>query len=321
MKEKFGVRALILLEYAKKLVIQMHGHQPEKPNHILGFNGSVAIWSYVIIPDFIPTQKTDNEVDTKTMRDQAFKLRNTTDYFISSGDKVRFFFEEDAVDATGRLVVEESKATNKIGHDPIFRKFSGEKKVSEVSEVSKALGMKDPIIIQSMLIFKQPRIGGTVNIHQDSTFIKTNPMTCAALWFPLEDATLENGCIWAVPSSHKDDIVDEFVLTGDKRGATMEKAKGSDKAPWDTLAQKFSRESGGWVPLPCPAGSCLVIHGELVHLSDENTKPCLIPFTWWRGVPSIRRGTGEEREMQKVTVCRLQRGQDKPFPTFEQLSA
>ncbi|PRP80053.1 hypothetical protein PROFUN_10736 [Planoprotostelium fungivorum] len=292
---------------------------------------------YVIIPDFIPTQKTDNEVDTKTMRDQAFKLvtdffsgndnsghkeifstndqqRNTTDYFISSGDKVRFFFEEDAVDATGKLVVEESKAINKIGHalhelDPIFRKFSGEKKVSEVS---KALGMKDPIIIQSMLIFKQPRIGGTVNIHQDSTFIKTNPMTCAALWFPLEDATLENGCIWAVPGSHKDGIIDEFVLTGDKRGVTMEKAKGSDKAPWDTLAQKFPRESGGWVPLPCPAGSCLVIHGELVHLSDKNTSPqSRYVYTFHM----VERGAEySERNW-------LQRGQDKPFPTFEQLSA
>ena len=54
-----------------------------------------------------------------------------------------------------------------------------------------------------MYIFKQPSIGGEVTCHQDSTFLYTDPMSCVGFWFALEDATLENGCLWAEPGGHR----------------------------------------------------------------------------------------------------------------------
>ena len=38
------------------------------------------------------------------------------DYFLTSGDKIRFFLEEGAIDAQGKLTREKNKAVNKIGH-------------------------------------------------------------------------------------------------------------------------------------------------------------------------------------------------------------
>ena len=47
-------------------------------------------------------------------------------------------------------------------------------------------------------VLQQPRIGGEVSVHQDSTFLYTDPLTVVGLWIALEDATKENGCLWSI---------------------------------------------------------------------------------------------------------------------------
>lgn len=53
---------------------------------------------------------------------------------------------------------------------------------------------------------------------QDNAFILTDPEpTCLGFWFALDDATIENGCLWALPGSHKEYPVNKrFVRTGDE---------------------------------------------------------------------------------------------------------
>jgi hypothetical protein len=75
-----------------------------------------------------------------------------------------------------------------------------------VISASEDVGMADPRLIQSMYIFKQPRIGGEVVCHQDSTFLYTEPKSCVGLWFALEDATVENGCMWGLPGRHREGL-------------------------------------------------------------------------------------------------------------------
>lgn len=69
--------------------------------------------------------------------------------------------------------------------------------------VARSLGFADPRCLQSMVICKQPEIGGAVPPHQDSVFLYTDPPSAVGFWYALEDATLENGCLSFLPGSHK----------------------------------------------------------------------------------------------------------------------
>ena len=51
-------------------------------------------------------------------------------------------------------------------------------------------------------LLQQPQIGGEVAVHQDSTFLYTDPVSVVGLWVALEDATKENGCLWSIPGGH-----------------------------------------------------------------------------------------------------------------------
>ena len=55
--------------------------------------------------------------------------------------------------------------------------------------------------------------------HQDSTFLHTTPMKLMGCWIALEDATLENGCLWFIPGSHKGKKHAQIQRGGGEQGA------------------------------------------------------------------------------------------------------
>jgi phytanoyl-CoA hydroxylase len=108
-----------------------------------------------------------------------------------------------------------------------------------------------------MYIFKQPGIGGEVRWHQDATYFETTPISVTTFWFALEDATRDNGCLWAEPGGHRGPLRERFLRHGDD--IRMERL---DDTPWPTDATA--------VPLECEAGSLVVFHGLLPHYSAPN---------------------------------------------------
>ena len=78
--------------------------------------------------------------------------------------------------------------------DPVFEAFTYTR---ELATVAADIGLTDPLAVQSMYLFKQPRIGGEVRCHQDATFLYTDPVTVTGFWFAIQDATIDNGCLWA----------------------------------------------------------------------------------------------------------------------------
>ncbi|HEU4872603.1 MAG TPA: phytanoyl-CoA dioxygenase family protein [Pyrinomonadaceae bacterium] len=188
--------------------------------------------------------------------------RIADEYFLTSGDKIRFFFEENAFNEDGTLRYEKEKSINKIGHalhdlDPVFDRFSRSRNVKELAA---AIGFEDSLLLQSMYIFKQPNIGGEVTCHQDSTFLYTEPIDIVGLWFALEDATIENGCLWAIPGGHQRGLKSRWVRSRDG-GMEFEIY---DKEPWP---------ENELVPLEVEKGSLILLHGLLPHRSFENRSP------------------------------------------------
>ncbi len=188
--------------------------------------------------------------------------RLTDDYFLGSSEKIRFFFEEDAFLPDGTLKRKKEQSINKIGHalhelDPTFREFST---TADINDLVSDLGLRQPLLLQSMYIFKQPEIGGAVTCHQDSTFLYTEPQDILGLWFALEDATLENGCLWAIPGGHELGLKSRWVRDGS--GGMKFDVFDSTPFPEEKL-----------VPLEVTQGSLILLNGLLPHKSLANRSP------------------------------------------------
>lgn len=237
--------------------------------------GRLAAWhrdGFLVLPDFVSrescarvldaTHRYLDGIDADTHRSvftTEEQTRTSDDYFLGSGDTVRFFWEDEALDDTGRLTRPVRHAVNKIGHalhdlDPDFDAFSRQPPVGTVVE---ELGIASPGLLQSMVICKPPGIGGEVTPHQDATFLWTDPVTVIGLWFALEDATVDNGCLWAVPGGHRGPLRQRF-RRADGGGTAFDLL---DPTPLST---------DGAVPLEAGVGTMVVLHGRSPHFSAAN---------------------------------------------------
>ena len=188
-------------------------------------------------------------------------MRKSDDYFLTSGREIRFFWEEKARDEHGELVTTKEEAINKVGHalhdlDPDFEEVSYE---GRIGSICSELGLEHPLAVQSMYIFKQARIGGVVVPHQDGAFLYTVPQSCIGFWWPLNDCTLDNGCLWAVPGSQELGVHRRFK----RKDPPLE---GVEFVPLEPVEWDITDA----VPLVIPKGSLVVLHSALVHFSKEN---------------------------------------------------
>lgn len=167
-------------------------------------------------------------------------------WFLDSGDKTRGFFESDGTHL------------NKIGHamhdlDPVFDAFS---RTTGFADVARSIGMTDPKLVQSMYIFKHPAVGGEVTWHTDHTFLWTEPRSVVGFWVAIDDATTDNGCMWAIPGGHRTPVKSRFI----REGATTS-TEVYDDTPYPIADA---------VPLETPRGTLVLLDGALPHWSDVN---------------------------------------------------
>ena len=226
---------------------------------------------YLIIEDFKTNEECDNLIkrskelieeqdfnNQQSVFDTVSQSHNDDSYFLESGDKIRFFFEEKAQLDENNLKKNKQYIVNKIGHalhdlDDKFVKFS---KNEDLNEIARAIGFKDPLLLQSMYIFKQPKIGGEVVCHQDSTFLITEPESTVGFWFALQDATRVNGCLQVASGGHKGPLRKLFKRKNNKM--KMEELSSEPFPETDTFVE-------------VKKGTLVLLHGRLPHYSCENT--------------------------------------------------
>jgi phytanoyl-CoA hydroxylase len=185
-------------------------------------------------------------------------------YFVSSGEAIHCFLEEDALGTDGQLRWPKARAINKIGHalhdlNPQFEAFCRQ---PVLADLLRGLGYRSPQLWQSMYIFKQPHIGGEVRWHQDATYLMTSPATVIGLWVAVEDADRENGCLWVQPGGHVGPLREIYQFDHVSQRAEL---RTIDVTPWPGDRQA--------VPVEVPAGSLVMFHDHMPHFSSHNHSP------------------------------------------------
>lgn len=197
----------------------------------------------------------------RTIFSTSDKDRGRDLYFMESSEAVHCFLEEEALDEEGNLLVPKSRAINKIGHAmhdlvPEFRAFC---RHPFFAATLRSLGYVHPHLWQTMYIYKQPRIGGEVRWHQDASYLHSLTSPVIGIWVAVEDATLENGCLWVSPGGHRTPLRELYEVDPDTRRGELRLL---DSTPWPA--------SGEGTPLELEAGGVVLFSDHMPHYSSAN---------------------------------------------------
>jgi len=111
--------------------------------------------------------------------------------------------------------------------------------------------------MQSMLFIKASGKPGQA-WHQDEFYIPTRDTSLTGGWLAMDDATVENGCLWVLPGSHRRRIIYPQMRHDDRRFDCA----GS--------AYQFPYSDEDSVPVEVKAGSIVFFNGYLLHRSLPN---------------------------------------------------
>ncbi|HXD76181.1 MAG TPA: phytanoyl-CoA dioxygenase family protein [Puia sp.] len=111
--------------------------------------------------------------------------------------------------------------------------------------------------MQSMLFVKGPGKAGQ-SWHQDEYYIPTRDCSLVGVWIAIDDATIENGCLWIVPGSHRPAWIRPRVSSNNPEYADPDTVDVSGYGSEDL------------VPVEVKSGSVVFFNGYTLHSSLRN---------------------------------------------------
>lgn len=152
--------------------------------------------------------------------------------------------------------------------------------------VTRSIG-PDVKCMQSMLFVKASGKPGQA-WHQDETYIPTRDRSLWGAWIALDEATIDNGCLWVLPGSHR-----HGILWPSRPHGTTDFDEG-----WE--AYGFPDDESAAIPVELAPGDAVVFNGYLLHRSLPNRRPAgfrralvnhymsarsLLPWDWDHRLP------------------------------------
>ena len=125
-----------------------------------------------------------------------------------------------------------------------------------VDALTRVIG-PDVKAMQSMLFTKGEGRPGQA-WHQDEFFIPTRDRSLTAAWIALDDATVENGCLWVLPGSHRPGVI------------YPDRDQDDPRFDCSIEAYSFPYRDADAVPVEVAAGSVVLFNGYLLHRSLPN---------------------------------------------------
>jgi len=190
--------------------------------------------------------------------------------------------------------------------DDLFREHIYNPAICEM--VCELMGADVLRVWHDQVQYKPPQIGGPTSWHQDHPYWPIiQPADLVSAWVALEDATVENGCMWMVPRSHQ---------WGPHKGGTIgTDPNGFKPTPDYSLLPPDAKVE----PVPCEvkAGEvmfhhCLTWHGSPPNRSEKGRPAIAVHYMpgWTRYEP-----TGGHLVEHRVTVKPGEILQGDYFPT------
>jgi ectoine hydroxylase-related dioxygenase (phytanoyl-CoA dioxygenase family) len=166
-----------------------------------------------------------------------------------SDDQTQWYLEQ--ADTTGTTL---RKLDEPVFHRPIFRQMTQSKGMVAIVEQLIGSGVS---IFFSQIFCKPPEVGGPKPVHQDNFYFGPNNLDATlTVWIALDDATVENGCLFYGDGSHRGPVYEHFAPPEEPFNLQISTEKVND----------FRMTAA-----PVPAGGVSFHHGNTWHQSSSNT--------------------------------------------------